>query len=353
MSTTKPVATGTVGGTVPAQSPPGSTATVGIGSVLAGSAFPARNQPGPVRGEGGGAVHGAPPTAAPPIGVDASAKAQLMKDLAGMGLDANAQAFSSSPQSLGDWVWQEWLNTGNSDQILLDLRQTQPYKYAYSGMEKLQASGMNISEAEYRAKEDADTGILRLAGLSDGMAKDKALLGNLIGNQVSTAELQARVQDYQTVIQQVGGQTLDYLRSAYGIHAGDLLHFWLDPEQGEAAIHQKVQASQIGAAANMAGLNGLDPTTALHLAGLGVSASQAATGFQKIAGMGDLGHSTDSSVSSVSQQQLIDAELGGNGNAASAVLKAQQERVAKFQSGGGFAGGNAGVSGLGVGPQGF
>lgn len=333
-------ATGRVGGTAPKA--PAPSATVGIGGIAAQATHPTRPHPDPIRTDPT-PVRGTPPGApgapgAPNMGPEADLIGTL--DAYGLG-------------SLATWAWNEHVAGKNDAQIMLDLRQTDAYKQRFVGMAALQAKGQAITEGQYVAKEQQDTELIRSYGLDVNKYASRQALGNLIANGVSTTELQSRLNLVQSAVMQAPKEARQYLAANFGIGHGDMMDYFLDPNGSMPALQMKAQAASIGGAAAQTGFGYLDVSKALQLAAQGVSASQAQAGFGKIATEGELTHSLGDGSGSVTSNDLVDAQLGGNGNAADKVAKVAGQRVAAFQGGGTYAAGQSGVSGLGVGNQGF
>lgn len=275
-----------------------------------------------------------PPKAKPTL-TDAqqSADAYVKQYLTAWGLNDDA---------LVNQLWHNAKMGQGRDQLLADLRGSQAYKVRFSGMAALAAKGEAISEHDYMGVEASLASQMQGYGMSQYATHD--FLGKVIGASVSPSEFATRLQDVQDIVNNVPAK--DYFRSEFGISTGDLMAYWLNPAEAEPVIHQKVQAAKIGAAAGSAGVGILDPATALHLAGLGITQDQAVSGFGKIGQNSeleqDLGHGT----SAVSLQDMIGATFQNNAEDQKKMDMASGSRVAAFQNGGSFAGTTRGESGL-------
>lgn len=256
--------------------------------------------------------------------------------------------------SLAAWAWDKILHGEQATTILtIDIPQRQEFKDRFPGMAAAAAAGQAINPGDYVTKEKQDTELIRAAGLDVTKYASREALGNLIGNQVSTTELQNRLNLVSSAVQQTSPEARQYLNDNFGINQGNLMDYFLNPSQALPDLQLKAQAAQVGGAAQQSGFGYLDVAHALRLAGEGVTTAAAQAGFSKIAGSQQLTQNLGDGTGSVSNEDLMGAQFDQN---AQAQLKAQQvvaQRVAKFQTGGGFAAGQAGVSGLGVGPQGF
>jgi len=261
--------------------------------------------------------------------------------------------------ALSDAIWSQWTSGTTAAQILDYVRTTPEYATRFPAMKTLNEAGRNISEASYIAKEQADIEIMRQAGISDAIATNRTLLGDLIKNNVNIVELQKRTLLAQDSILSKDPSVLKYAKDAFGLSAGDLMAFALAPEIALPVLEQQARAIQIGGAALQAGFatdmasNELKKSQAEALAAQGVTAEQAKTGFTNLAQMGQYGTALPGSnpAETLTQKELIDAQFGMSPEAIMKLQKAKQTKTAEFQQGGAFAATQAGVTGLGMGPS--
>jgi hypothetical protein len=334
---------GSVGSPAPKPGPPGRTPGPRPGEPAAPQQRRSNNGPPP--GEPAAPTRAPGPTppsaSAPDAGLTAdqqSADALVNATLAGWGLADTA---------LGQQVWQAAKQGEDFNQIYLTvIVPSQAYQTHFAGLVKLRQQGTNMDEGTYNGVLSTMRDTAHAYGLSTQFTSDE-FLGNVIGSHVSPAEWNQRLTDLQSVVQDNLGASSDYLRSQFGVTTGDMMGFWLNPDVAASDIHQKVQASQIGAAAQYAGVGAINPQLALHLAGLGYSGTQAAAGFSKVGQMGQLTQAVGGGTSTVSQDQLVSATFDQNAQAQLAVQRAADERVAAFQAGGQAASTAQGISGLG------
>lgn len=287
------------------------------------------------------------PVAAPakpaPTSDQLNAKADVVDALNQYGLGA-----------LADWAWQKLLNGETVQQILIiDAPQTDAYKARFPAIAKLAAQGVAITPGDYVNYEKQAMAKFQQAGLVGTQWDSPTGIDNLIASQVSPDELQSRLNLVTSAVTQAPAEARQYLQDNFGISHGDLMNYFLDPHGALPDLQMKAQAAQIGGAAKSAGFGYLDVQKALNLAAMGVTGGQAQAGFGKIATEGELTQNLGDGTGSVSRDTLVDATLGGNGQAALAAQRVAEGRVARFQSGGTYAANQNGVSGLGVGQQGF
>ena len=168
-------------------------------------------------------------------------------------------------------------------------RDTDAYKKRFAANQaRIQKGLAALSEAEYIGLEDQYQNIMRQYGLPEtyytrgDMGRQEGF-EKLIAGDVAATELEDRLQLGVNEIQQKPQQIMDSLKSFYPeINQGDLLAYFLDPNNAIQNIKRKVTAAQIGGAATMAGL-ATGVTRAEELARYGVTGEAARQGFQTIA----------------------------------------------------------------------
>jgi hypothetical protein len=209
-------------------------------------------------------------------------------------------------QSAFDLLYQEFSNYGlgslveplrgliqdpsvSSSEFTIRLRGTDAYKKRFAANAKRISKGLAaISEAEYLGLEDQYQNIMRRYGMpSKYYSKDElgvqSTFENLIASDVSSVELEDRVQTAYDRVINAAPEVKDSLRAFYpNITDGDILSYSLDPENAIKDIQRKVTAAEIGAGAKQAGL-GTSAARAEELARFGVTGAQAREGFQTVA----------------------------------------------------------------------
>jgi hypothetical protein len=228
---------------------------------------------------------------------------------------------------------------------------------------------------------------------------NSANVGTLVGNNVSTAELSARLndakalayqstpeqqaqfnsyfgqsygsapgysgmtpQDWQALQQAVSEGGSSYLSAgaagaaattaAGGLTNGQIAAIALDPTVAEPLIAQQITAAQIGGSSVTSGVGALDKATALELSQAGITSSQATSAFQNLAPYATLetarpGEGREALEGTVSPEQLATGALIGNTAAQRQLQSAQEVAKAPFQGGGGFVSNAKGAVGTG------
>ena len=171
----------------------------------------------------------------------------------------------------------------------LALQNTDAYKQRFSANQDRISKGLRaLSPAEYIGLEDQYQNIMRNYGLpASYYAKDsmgtQSGFNQLLGNDVSAAELEDRVMTAQSRVVNANPETMQALKQFYpGITNGDILSYALDPTKALTDIKRKVTASEIGGAALGQGLS-TSQTAAEGLAAAGVTKAQAQQGYSSIA----------------------------------------------------------------------
>jgi hypothetical protein len=177
-------------------------------------------------------------------------------------------------------------------EFTLRLRKTKTYTDRFKANEaRITAGYRSLSEAEYLALEDGYQKLMRAYGLPEsfyktetGTAGRQPELEKFIAGDVSTAELEDRIQLGVNRVQNASPEVLSTLEQFYpGVNKSNLLAYMLDPKKALPDIQRQVQAAEIGGAARLSGLS-TNLADAQYLASYGVDQAQARTGYQQIAG---------------------------------------------------------------------
>lgn len=137
-----------------------------------------------------------------------------------------------------------------ASQIKINLTQSTAYQNRFPGMKPLQNAGMAINEATYIQMERGMLGVLSAYGLDEKVLGTTQKLGEVIGNQVSVAEYESRVQMASDRVKK-NTDVLASLNKYYGVDTAGAMSYLLDPKLGMDIVKKQVRASEIGAAAQM------------------------------------------------------------------------------------------------------
>jgi hypothetical protein len=249
--------------------------------------------------------------------------------------------------SLGATV-QRWLIEGLSEaEIVQRIRDTPEFIARFPAIEQRRQAGLApISPGEYVAYERNAAQLLRAAGLPQGFYDSTEDFTRFLVRDVSLAELGDRVTLAANAAFRMPQEDRDAL-AEWGLGAGDLTAFWLDPDKAQPLLERKYAAAQLAGTARRATFGRLDEQTATGLATLGVTQQQAEQGFGQLAESRELFTSLDRTEDTIDQGAQLGAVFEGNAAARRRIEQRRRKRQATFEGGGGFAGGQAGLVGLG------
>lgn len=278
-----------------------------------------------------------PRTPVAPPAENLSARAQLDATLGQFGLSG-----------LGGWAWEKYKAGVPVEQIFLDLRQTPEYKARFPAMEALAKKGRAVSEATYIDLERTFAQTRRAAGLPEGFYDRPEDFAKLIAGEVSPTEDAARVELARLSAFQAPPEVRDELARNYGIDAGQLTAYWLDPDRALPLIQQQYLSAQIGGQARTTGYGVLTKSESESLAARGVTEAQAQQGFGQLAESRGLFNALPGSgEDEIGREEQIGAVFAGNAGASERIRRRQAQRKAEFGGGGGFSSSREGVGGLG------
>jgi hypothetical protein len=219
-----------------------------------------------------------------------------------------------------------------------------------------------MSVTNYMQYQTQAMAMERAAGLPQNFI-DKETIGKLVGANVSTIELGARINDAVSLAYQSTPEQRQMFNQYFGsqyhfagmgqqdakVTTGQIAAVLLDPQRAEPLIHEQITAAQIGGTGVTAGLGAISRPLAMQLAQAGITQSQALSGFQQIGPLAPLekdlvGLGKDKSQEAVNVNQLAESQFLGQSQATRAIQVAQEIRKAPFTGGGGFTTGARGSS---------
>ena len=179
----------------------------------------------------------------------------------------------------------ELKNQGLTDRVVaIELKKTPEFKARFIGNENRKKAGLPpLDPATYISTETAYKKVMRDSQLPAGFYDQYDDFATFIGNDVSPAELQSRVEIANQSIQNADPFYTDSLRKLYGLQSGDMLAYALDPERALPFITRQQKAAQFGAEAARQGLQVTTPMAETYTNQLGVTQEQARQGFEQVA----------------------------------------------------------------------
>ena len=118
------------------------------------------------------------------------ARAIIENTLAEYGL---ATGMANDGKALADWAWDRYLDTGDADQVMVELRSQQAFKDRFPAYDELAKAGRALSPAEYVAYEKAVYAQFQSYGVPGGILDDKETITEMLLNDVSAAEVSGRL----------------------------------------------------------------------------------------------------------------------------------------------------------------
>ena len=287
----------------------------------------------------------APPSTTPDVDPDAYAKLQnkAQEDRRVQNATATMQALLAqyNLSSLYNTVVNYVIQGYDAESISVLIRTTPEYKTRFPAMEALSQKGRAISEASYIDYEQQAAALEQRYGLPSGMLMNNVT--GLLTNDVSATELNDRVIMASAASIQAPTELKDTFRNYYGIDAGGLTAYFLDPNVATPLLEKQYASTLIGSEAVRQGL-AVDVNSAENLQSLGITQDQARQGFTTVAGASGL---TKGAGDVTSQQELISGTLAGNAAAQQNIDRVAASRAGRFQKGGQFLQTKEGNVGLG------
>lgn len=237
-------------------------------------------------------------------------------------------------------------NVVNADIIIGRIRQTAEYKQRFAANEIRRSRGLNVlSEAEYVSMERVYQQYLRASGLPREMYDQNTDVQQLIANDVSVAELAARVNQGYEAVRYADPQVVQEMRRIYGVTEAQLAGYFLDPDRAMPVLLKQAQSARIAGEATIQAGMMLNQIQAEELATAGITAEQAREGFQTIKDVQELFQALPFE-EQITQQEQVGGIFGTNQAARQRIRQRQRERQAIFEQGGGFAGQGTTYTGL-------
>lgn len=246
--------------------------------------------------------------------------------------------------SLTDWLWSQIQSGATDDQIVQSLRQTPEYAARFPGLDQMRREGRAISENQWIAYESTARQLMRARGIPADYYSSPADLAKFIVNDVSVAELQQRIDQAASTID--NHFDLQAAQDVYGLNPGDLLGLFLDPTKAENRLMAQAKAIQSAGAAAQTGFGSLSQAQAEQAGGYGLSREQAVQGFGALTQEAELFKPLTQGETQIGTDTQIAAGLGGDAQAASQIQARARRRTAEFEQGGSYGLGRSGFSGV-------
>lgn len=257
--------------------------------------------------------------------------------------------------SLTDRVWQLYSDgtlpaTSDIDTIGTALADTPEFQARFPANAQRRAKGLpELTVSEYIGLERGYRNAMQGSGLPSGFYDQPSDFSNLIGADVSVAEVQDRVNKGFEAVAQTNPEVVRQMKELYGVDEGGLAAYFLDPAMATPILTRQARSAQIAAEATRMGVGQITAQQAEVLARENIGAQEAQAGFRQVAAQQELAAPLLGEQGQISQAEQIGAVFGTSEAARQRVETRRRRRVAAFAEGGGFATGQQGIAGLGTG----
>jgi len=252
--------------------------------------------------------------------------------------------------SLLTWAMQTYKAAGGGSAgtaaITAEMPQTPQFKARFPAYDTMAKQGRAMTPAQMLSYEQTARQIMQANGIPTGFYDQPADFAKFMLANVSTAELEQRVKDAQTVALQSPPDVRANLQRLYGVDTGHITSYFLDPKVAEPLLQQRVTSAQIAAEAQRTTAGTLTRAEAEHLAQLGITDTQAAAGFNKLGMEAGLFQAQNLGEAPISFETQMAAQFDQNAQAALAFQQRQQQRKAEFSGDTGLAVDKTGIAAL-------
>jgi len=226
----------------------------------------------------------------------------------------------------------------DSTAISFLLQSTPEYQARFpANADRIKAGLPPLSPAEYMSVEQSYRQVMSAAGLPKGFYDNQQSLDKFIANDMSPAELQQRVSEASTLVNQTDPTQRAALQQYYGVTPGMITAHFLDQNTAAPILQKQEQAAQIGGAALAQGLALTNQQKAEGYVDQGVTQAQAQNAYQKVASVLPGESQIAARYGQTYNQGTAEDEfLGGLASAQRARLQVNEQEKAQFSGGTGM-----------------
>lgn len=157
---------------------------------------------------------------------------------------------------LGTWYLGRVQAGATEAQIAEELYDQPAYQARFPAMAALRTKGRAMTEAQYMAVEKSYRDSLAAYGLRASVYDNPTTFAGLMESEVSTRELEERLQDAKMVVDAADPNVRKVLLETYGIGGTDLLAYALDPKgQGKDHVEKLARSATLQGLARTMSLN--------------------------------------------------------------------------------------------------
>lgn len=254
-------------------------------------------------------------------------------------LTAYLKQFGIDTPDMTDFVRNAITNSWSDARIQLEIPNQTAFKQAFPEYQaRINAGLPPMTPADILNYRTAATKMMKDAGMPAGFYDNKDDFVSLVTNDISPQELQSRIQDGYSKVQNAPQEVRDAFNQFFGAQGDSALtSFFLDPTKSTDLLSRDLTQAQISGTGKQYGFN-IDQQSAQNYQQQGISAQQAQQGFQQAFQMKPLAEETISESNDLTNEQIAQGVLTG-GAAEQAVKQRQAERSAQFRQAYGGAGG--------------
>lgn len=249
------------------------------------------------------------------------------------------------PESLLVWAYDRYKELGADEmaanRVAEEMKQRPEFKARFPAFEELAKRGEAISVEEYLEYEQRVRESMKFYGVDQREFGSDRKIADMLISRVSADEAQARLELAAYGAYTAPAEVKAAMSSMYGITEGDLVSFWLEPDEALPVLRRKFGASQVAGALVEQGF-GADRTFAEEVTDRGYTYTQAREAAQRARGLEGL----TGGEQAVAQGDVVRAQFG-DVEAQKRVERSALSRQAAFQKSSGAGADQSGVSGLG------
>lgn len=184
--------------------------------------------------------------------------------------------------SLADWVRQKLVDGASDSTILLELYDQPAFKARFPAIAARREQGMNaMTPAEILAYETQAQQLFHMAGLPASFG-DPANVQKLIGENVSIAELSARIENGYLKVANAPKAVTDAFRKYFGVNGHNaMVALFLDPQNSLPELEKMAMTAYVGGIGSTFGVN-LAMQRAKQVADTGLSEAAIWAGFRQL-----------------------------------------------------------------------
>lgn len=226
----------------------------------------------------------------------------------------------------------------DTEVILFNLRETEQFRTRFKANAARARAGLpELDPATYIGLEQQYASLLRANRLPAGFYDDPDDFAKLIEGDVSPQELQARINDGFTKVRDADPEVRRQMQALYGVGSDEqLAAYFLDPDKGLQVLQREARAAEIAARGREQGRLQLTTQQAEELARRGITPDEALQQFTQRGLLEGLYQPLGGEEGLTGEQEL-GAIFGYDPEAQRLLERRRAQRVAEFQTGGGFA----------------